>query len=175
MPTRVLDRIRGLIREGAYVVTDHAEEEMAEDDLSIADLETAILTGAILERQRDPTTRERKYVVRNRLIAFLSSADRRGRQDWPNWKARDSHCICGVTDGDQEDEVRSLWQATSRRPPGLAELREGCQAARHRYVSIVRCRDCGESYFTPETLHAVEAIKLKRAVALTLPVLVVGF
>lgn len=73
MPTRVLDRIRDLILMGAYVVTVHAEEEMAEDDLSIVDLETAVLTATILERQRDPATRERKYVVRGSSPPWLRS------------------------------------------------------------------------------------------------------
>ncbi len=71
MPTHVLDRIRDLIRTTPYVVTMHAEEEMAEDDLSIVDLETAILTGALLEWQRDPKTRERKYLVRGSSLTCL--------------------------------------------------------------------------------------------------------
>jgi uncharacterized DUF497 family protein len=47
-----------------YVMTLHAEEEMADDELSILDVERAILTGDIVERQRDHKTGEWKYLVR---------------------------------------------------------------------------------------------------------------
>lgn len=44
-------------------MTMHAEEEMDDDGLTIVDVESAVLTGRITERQRDPRTREWKYVV----------------------------------------------------------------------------------------------------------------
>jgi hypothetical protein len=56
--------MRELVRQGRYVVTTHADDEAEEDGLSILDVESAILTGAIAERQRDRETREWKYVVR---------------------------------------------------------------------------------------------------------------
>jgi hypothetical protein len=55
-----LQRFRDRIRRRHYVVTLHAEEEMDEDDLSVLDLESAVLTGEIVERQRDRGTREWK-------------------------------------------------------------------------------------------------------------------
>ncbi len=51
------------IRASEYIMTLHAEEEMEEDDLTIRDVETAVLTGVIIERQRDHETREWKYLV----------------------------------------------------------------------------------------------------------------
>jgi hypothetical protein len=42
----------------------HAEEEMANDNLTIFDLEHCILTGEIAERQRDFNSDEWKYVVK---------------------------------------------------------------------------------------------------------------
>lgn len=45
-------------------MTIHAEEEMDEDSLSIFDVERAILTGDIIERQKDRETGEWKYLVR---------------------------------------------------------------------------------------------------------------
>ncbi len=48
------------MRSCQYVMTIHAEEEMSDDDLSIYDIEQAILTGEILERQKDRTTAESK-------------------------------------------------------------------------------------------------------------------
>ena len=45
-----------------------AEEEMTEDDFTIYDIERGILTGRILERQRDSTSDESKYRVRGKTI-----------------------------------------------------------------------------------------------------------
>ena len=55
MPHHVLERIQRLISNGHYEVTDHAYEEMADDDLLLVDVETAILTGSIVrEYKGDP-------------------------------------------------------------------------------------------------------------------------
>ncbi|BAZ10252.1 hypothetical protein NIES4071_20670 [Calothrix sp. NIES-4071] len=47
-----------------YVMTLHAEEEMNDDNLTIYDIEETILTGKILERQKDKVTTESKYRIR---------------------------------------------------------------------------------------------------------------
>jgi len=44
-------------------MTIHAEEEMDDDELTVLDIESSVLTGKIVERQRDVRTREWKYVV----------------------------------------------------------------------------------------------------------------
>lgn len=56
------------IRSRQYVMTLHAEEEMDEDELSIFDIESLILTGSIIERQRDSETAEWKYVIEGETI-----------------------------------------------------------------------------------------------------------
>ena len=66
MHERILQRFRDRIRSLDYVITLHAEEEMDEDGLSVLDLESAVLTGEIVARQRDRQTREWKYVVNGR-------------------------------------------------------------------------------------------------------------
>jgi hypothetical protein len=48
-------------------MTQHARKEMIDDDLSIYDVEHGLLTGKILERQRDTTTAEWKYRIRKLL------------------------------------------------------------------------------------------------------------
>ena len=58
MHERILQRFRDRIRSLDYVITLHAEEEMDEDGLSVFDLESAVLTGEIVARQRDRQTRE---------------------------------------------------------------------------------------------------------------------
>lgn len=63
MYERILQRFRDRIQSRDYVVTLHGEEEMDEDGLSVFDLESAVVTGKIVERQRDRVTREWKYVV----------------------------------------------------------------------------------------------------------------
>ncbi len=60
--------MREKIRSLQYVMTLHAEEEMNSDDLSIFDIEQAIMTGQITERQKDIETGEWKYLIRGKSI-----------------------------------------------------------------------------------------------------------
>ena len=53
MPRRILDQIRVAIRDGAYDMTVHAVEEMAEDGLDLMDVEAAILNGRVINREKD--------------------------------------------------------------------------------------------------------------------------
>jgi len=64
----LLRRIRTKIAAGEYVVTTHAEEEMDDDELSVFDVEHAVLGGMIVERQRDEKTDEHKYRVEGPTI-----------------------------------------------------------------------------------------------------------
>lgn len=68
MYDRVLRQLRENIRTRQYVMTVHAEEEMAGDNLSIFDVEHVILTGEITERQQDRDTDEWKYLVEGETI-----------------------------------------------------------------------------------------------------------
>ncbi len=49
-------------------MTIHAEEEMDNDGLTVFDVESVILTGELIERQRDRKTREPKYLVRGETV-----------------------------------------------------------------------------------------------------------
>ncbi len=62
MPGRILDRIRAAIRDAAYDMTAHATEEMAEDNLDLTDVETAILKGKLIKMQKDDP-RGRRYTI----------------------------------------------------------------------------------------------------------------
>ena len=66
--------MREKIRRRQYIMTTHAEEEMDEDELTIFDVESVILTGEIIERQRDDQTREYKYLVRGKIVSGLTIA-----------------------------------------------------------------------------------------------------
>lgn len=68
MLDRLLKKIREKVHSRDFVVTLHADEEMNEDGLTVFDLETVILTGAIVERQKDRETGEWKYLVEGRTI-----------------------------------------------------------------------------------------------------------
>lgn len=59
----ILQRMRNKIRTGDYVITLHADEELAAEDLSVFDVERCILTGKIVERQKDRQTNETKYRI----------------------------------------------------------------------------------------------------------------
>ena len=65
---RVLESMRDKIQGRNYVMTLHAEEEMNDDELSIHDIEHGILTGEIVERQKDTRTAEWKYRIHGKTI-----------------------------------------------------------------------------------------------------------
>lgn len=68
MYERILKQMRERIRTRKYVMTFHAEEEMADDNLSIFD-KRVVLTGKIVERQKDKSTKEWKYIVEGKTIS----------------------------------------------------------------------------------------------------------
>jgi len=47
----------------------HAEEEMDDDNLSIFDVESGILTGNIRERQKEKDFAEWKYIIEGQTLA----------------------------------------------------------------------------------------------------------
>lgn len=69
MYDRILKGMREKIRTRQYVMTLHAEEEMDDDNLSIFDVERGILTGKIIERQKDRITAEWKYLIKGETVA----------------------------------------------------------------------------------------------------------
>lgn len=68
MYEKFLQKIREKIRTRQFVMTLHAVEEMEDDQLSIFDVESCILTGKISERQRDISTNEWKYMVNGEAL-----------------------------------------------------------------------------------------------------------
>ncbi len=53
-------------------MTIHADDEMDEDGLTIFDVENAILSGKIIERQKDQSPGEWKYLVKGESLASES-------------------------------------------------------------------------------------------------------
>jgi hypothetical protein len=73
MAKPAISRIRDCIRSQNYAVSIHASEELDDDNLTIYDLESIVLTGEIVERQRDRKTREAKFVIRGFSLASLEA------------------------------------------------------------------------------------------------------
>ena len=65
---QILQEIEEKVRNQEYVLTLHAEDEMAQDELTSFDVENTLLTGEIVGRQRDSQTGEWKYVVEGRTL-----------------------------------------------------------------------------------------------------------
>ena len=63
MARPTIAELRALIRSLRYALSNHAVNELDNDNLTNVDLEEIILTGAIVARQRDRTTREVKCVI----------------------------------------------------------------------------------------------------------------
>ena len=58
-----LQELQQAVREGRYELTVHAWQEAGADDLHALDVESAVLTGAIVRIEADPN-RGTKYVVK---------------------------------------------------------------------------------------------------------------
>ena len=65
----ILHQMRNKIRRGDYVMTLHADEEIDVEELSVFDVERCILTGEIIERQKDRQTSETKYRILGSTIS----------------------------------------------------------------------------------------------------------
>ena len=63
MSRRLLRSIRGAIVSGEYDLTRHAIDEMAEDGLSIFDVESAILDGEITKTETDDPRGPRYTII----------------------------------------------------------------------------------------------------------------
>jgi Domain of unknown function (DUF4258) len=74
MVSRTLIRMREKVRKRLYVMTLHAEEEMDNDGLTIFDVENVILTGELIQQQRDRKTGQRKYLVRGEALGGAQTA-----------------------------------------------------------------------------------------------------
>ncbi len=68
-----ITHLRQLIRTLSYVVSTHAADELEDDHLSILDLENIILSGQIVERQRDRNTGEAKYVIQGSTLTGVAA------------------------------------------------------------------------------------------------------
>ena len=69
MLDRLLQRFRVFVESGHYAISLHAWEEIWNDGLTDLDVESCVLTGAIVERQKDWSTGEWKYVIEGWTLA----------------------------------------------------------------------------------------------------------
>lgn len=73
MTKAVIGQIRDFVRSLNYVVSIHAAEELEDDNLTVLDFENIVLTGEIIERQRDRQSREVECVVRGFTLHGLEA------------------------------------------------------------------------------------------------------
>lgn len=66
---RVIKIMREKIRKLEYIMSIHADDEINDDCLTIFDVERCILTGKILERQKDKDTAEWKYRINGKSLS----------------------------------------------------------------------------------------------------------
>ena len=62
MFAQILNEMQEAARYGRVYLTEHARDEMADDDLTFQDVINCILTGEIVEQQYDLKRQENKYV-----------------------------------------------------------------------------------------------------------------
>lgn len=65
---RILMEMRDKVRRRQLVVTLHAEEAMSDDGFNIFDVERGILTGEVVERQKDALIDEWKYLIQGENV-----------------------------------------------------------------------------------------------------------
>ena len=92
---RVLKQMRDKVRARQYVMTLHAEEEMSDAELTIFDVERGILTGEIVERQKDTKTGEWKYLIKGQKGS--RRRDCRRNQDESHGQVGYHHGVSSVT------------------------------------------------------------------------------
>ncbi len=63
MRQKILEKIQLYIRIGKYEMTQHANDEMAEENLDISDIEISILRGKITKIEKDDP-RGTKYTIK---------------------------------------------------------------------------------------------------------------
>ncbi len=78
MSQRALAKIRRLVRLGQYDMTAHAMEEVAEDNLTILDVESAGFNGRITRIEHDDP-RGARYVIEGRADDMLTPVGVVGR------------------------------------------------------------------------------------------------
>ena len=61
--------MRERVQAGRYIMTVHGHEEMEADRLNVFDIEHCVLTGAIVDRQKDRRTNEWKYAVEGEALS----------------------------------------------------------------------------------------------------------
>lgn len=66
---RILRRFRECVRTHHYVLTIHAEEEMSAEGYTVLDVEQGVMTGRIVEKQKDEKSSGTKYRVRGHTTA----------------------------------------------------------------------------------------------------------
>ena len=127
MFVRALKQVRDLIRARQYVMTLHAEDEMTADDLAVYDVESVVLTGQIVERQKDRISGQWKYLISGQslvgdAVTVVFKFGPTGRR----FSSRSSESRC------KNDGMRHLWQTRRASPSRFSDLWQGSESLCYR-------------------------------------------
>lgn len=65
------EKIKGFIRKGDYIFSDHADEERTQDQLDVEDVEHAIFFGKVIEERLDDPRGESRLIAGKTLSQEL--------------------------------------------------------------------------------------------------------
>jgi len=171
---RFLKKIREKVHSRSFVVTIHADEEMNEDGLTVFDLERVLLTGTIVEQQKDRETGECKYLVKGQtidngkavVVVKLSPTEKLVIITVFVVQDRREHRMVCDNCGKLGARIRRITRSYGK----------GKNLLVIENVPVVSCPECGENYLTAEALYEIERIKLHRKnFAIKKPVAVADF
>ena len=169
MAKPTISQIRECIRSLNYVVSIHAAEELDDDNLTIDDLENIILTGKIIECQRDTRTQE---------IKCVSSVASRSKNEMPKSSSKSglSATSSSLPPTSPSQLCASCGQPGVRLRNVTRGFGRGPLLLVIEDIPLWTCPHCGESYLTAQTLHEIERIKaLRKSVAVERPIPVAMF
>ncbi len=147
---------------------------MENDNLSILDVENAVLAGEIVERQRDQNTSEWKYLIAGKTLDDESMV--------VVAKLGLAGDLVIITIFREKDEYETETTCANCGKPGARIIHvsrsygKGTELLVIENVPVVSCPLCGESYLTAKTLREIDNIKRNRSkIASTHPVPVAAF
>jgi YgiT-type zinc finger domain-containing protein len=162
------NQLRDLVRSLDYVVSIHVAEELDDDNLTIFDLESIILTGK--SSSGNVTEKPGKS---NASYPAPPSPERRPRQSSSSVPPASSS-PSPVTSPDEL--CANCGQKGMQLRRVTWSFGRGASLLVIEDIPLWSCPRCGASYFTAQTMHEIDRIKtLRKSVAVDRPVPVATF
>ena len=161
MFVRILKQFRDCVRDGHLVVTQHAFEEMIDDNLFQRDVENCIFFGEIIERQWDSERDEWKYII------LGQSADGQAIEGvLKPGKSGNAVVITTYLIMNQGNPELLICDICGEKKARLVKRPQVFGRGKHMLlvdnVPVIACKNCGESYMTSKTMHTLDKLRSKR-------------